>query len=293
MGATSGPFYWQEKGPATRLLRWTVPIVYLICLPFLLLSGTHWDNQIVAATLAVTGLIVLFAAPAFYGASVFARDKKWGRAQALLLTGTDPAVFLWAKIRATYWALWPSLLLVGATCYWMLSRMSGAEKEFSSVVLILCEALLLGPAAGVIIGMTFSLAARSTTLAILGLMASLLWLFGGYWILMALSLAVASFLQSPPMFSLALTFAVIALGLGESRLRRNVWTLGLILAACLWTFLYAILQCLIGSVGVRTSGESNVFLATLVGSVIIWIIVAFWCRLAYRNFEPGMKEGTQ
>ena len=288
MGATVNPFYWQEKGPATRLLRWTAPIVYLICLPFLLLSGSHWDNEIVAATLAVTGLIVLFAASAFYGASVFARDKKWGRAQALLLTGTDPAVFLWAKIRATYWALGPSLLLVGAACCWMLSRMSGAEKEFSTVVLILCEALLLGPAAGVIIGMAFSLAARSTTLAILGLMSSLLWTFVGFWVLALAEIFFRSS-RNPPFYALALILAAVAIVLAETRLRRSVWTLGLILAAYFLAFLYGTVQC----IAARISGESNVFLATIVGSVIIWIIVAFWCRLAYRNFEPGMKEGTQ
>ncbi len=290
MGPIANPFCWQEKGPATRLLRWTVPIVYLICLPFLLLSPRRWDNEIAAATLAVTGLIVLFAASAFYGTSVFARDKKWGRAQALLLTGTDPAVFLWAKIRAAYWALGPSLLLVGAACVWMLSRTSGDVKELNSLCVIVCEALLLGPAAGVIIGMAFSLAARSTTLAILGLMSSLLWTFVGFWVLALVEFIFRSS-RNPAFYALALIFAAVAIVLAETRLRRSVWTLGLILAACIWTLIYGTVQCIIGSA--RGPGEPDVFLATLVGSAITWIIVAFWCRLAYRNFEPGMKEGTQ
>ena len=284
MGATANPFCWQEKGPATRLLRWAAPIVYLICLPFLLLSGSRWDGEIVAAILAVVGLIVLFTASAFYGASVFARDKKWGRAQALLLTGRKPAVFLWAKIRAAYWALWPSLILVGVSCSWLLGQTSGGLGD-DAVGVIMCEALLLGPAAGVIIGMAFSLAAPSTTVAILGLMSSVLWAIVGD-VLITIPFA---FSRRPPFFALALILAAFAVVLAVTRLRRNVWTMGLILAACFWTVLFGAL-CWLEGPGILFP---DVFSAALVGSAITWIIVAFWTLLAVRSFEAGMKDGAK
>jgi hypothetical protein len=285
LGAAENPFYWQEKGPATRLLRWAVPIVYLICLPFLLMSRRLWDGEINAGILTVVGLIVLFAASAFYGASVFARDKKWGRAQALLLTGKKPAFFLGAKIRATYRALWFSLVLVGATCVWTLINMTGNEETQYSLGLIMCEALLLGPAAGVIIGMVFSLAASSTTLAILGLVSSVFWAIAGYGVLVTIVFAFSR--GNPQFLTLTLILAVLAVVLGATRSRRNVWILGLVLATCFWTFFFGMLA------SARNLLFGNMFPVTLVGSAITWIIVVFWCWLAFRNLEAGMMEGSK
>lgn len=160
MGAAENPLFWQEKGSATWLLRWALPVVYGLTLPFLAMSDPVTRNNYDEASifLGMEGIAVLFAASAGYGAIVFARDKKWGRAQALLLTGQKPWAFLGAKIRVVYWALIIHVLVVSVICLWAASYHSG-DRETPAIRAMLIEMAFFGPLLGVIIGMAFSLAA--------------------------------------------------------------------------------------------------------------------------------------
>jgi ABC-type transport system involved in multi-copper enzyme maturation permease subunit len=282
--AYQNPFYWQEKGPATSFLRRVVWIVYLVTLPFLLMMkparSYDYDLEFARGLLTAEGLIVLFIASAFYGATVFARDKKWGRAQALLLTGRSPLVLLRAKIAAAYWALWPSMAVVGAICLWTASDIFG-ERDATAATVMLLEMLLFGPLFGVIIGMVFSLAARSVTGAILGVLGAVPCGAAIIWILFGITP------NHPPGFGSALFFGIAAGIMILTPLRLKVWALSIVLALCFWT----VAICCIAIAETRDWDDAG--WCVFGGSVVAWIILAFWYRLAQRNFEPGMMEGAK
>ena len=237
MGAAENPLFWQEKASATWLLRWALPIVYGFTLPFLAMSDLVTRNRYDDASifLAMEGIAVLFAASAGYGATVFARDKKWGRAQALLLTGRKPWAFLGAKIRAVYWALKIYVLVVSAICLWAASYHSG-DRETPAIRAMLIEMAFFGPLAGVIIGMAFSLAARYSTSAVLGALGSVLWAIAIGWMLFG-------WLSDDPGWGSFAMCAGAAAGIMATRLRRSIWALSALLALSFWIVVIGAVNC--------------------------------------------------
>ena len=279
MGEAESPFFWQEKASATWLLRWALPIVYGLTLPFLVMSDAA-TRQVASAILAIEGIFVLFLASAVYGATVFARDKKWGRAQALLLTGKKPWAFLGAKIRAVYWALKIHVIVVSAICIWLVVVIDPPNpRDLLSITAMMLEMACFGPLAGVVIGMAFSLAARSSTSAVLGVLGSVLWAIAIGWMLFAWS-------SGDPGWGRLAVCTVAAIGIMATRLRHSTWALSALLALSFWIVV-------IGSwvfVEMPRSGPREPDGMILVGSLLAWLLAACWLRLELRCFEAGMME---
>ncbi len=291
MKTRANPFFWQEKGPRTRALGWAIWIVYGITAVVVIATGLKspfgfrfLDEDAFWAVISVEGLAVLVLASLFYGTSVFSRERSSRCAQALLLTGRRPMTFLKSKICATYWALRYSLLLVGAACVVLLfsvGRYWSWDEEEICVLAIMVQALLFGPALGVIVGMAFGLVAKSPMRAFLGVVGSAVWGVVMVWVFALVSGLFRMRVLLEPEALLGGAVAVTVVLLAGTR-NWKPWRLGLLLALNFYTVIFAIV------VAGETFGYNEALLFTLLGSGLTWLITAGWLLMSLRLFGAGM-----
>ena len=280
------PFAWQEKGAPTRLLPWILWIVYAVTLIFVLgyavkeneFDDIFFDNEFYII-MFIAGMIVLPLVSVFYGATIFARDKARRRTAPLLLTGHRAQTFLWAKVVAVYGALWTSiafLVLFGIILAHTETPLHGDETIFA---LCAAECIIFGPAICVIIGMAFSLTARSATTAIMGLLSSIVWA-----ILTAFAGGIFMMLTHWNVPEPCLLLVSISIGvLLVMPWRWSPLLCGLLLAAQFW-FVIALLASVNEAVRGRF-GESAMFVASVVAVAGFTLI---WYLMAVRMFDRAM-----
>jgi len=149
------------------------------------------------------------------------------------------------------------------------------------IVVLVVEALLLGPAVGAVVGMAFSAAARSPARAALGLIGSVVWtvLFG--WV-------IAGAVIGPTGPAAWLCTFLVPAGLLLAVTRRWVpWRLSLLLALTFLIFVAGV-----ATVAEMADGhydrDDTEWLLLAVGTVIVLVETAAWLALGLSIFEAGM-----
>jgi hypothetical protein len=299
-------FFWQEKGPATRVLSWSVLFVFGVVggvygILAVFVSAVRRDLTLgglgeLCTPAVVVGVGVMLFGSALYGARVFSREKSQHTAAALLLTGRPPETFFCAKIKALYWAHRYSFVALGlvlATLLFLPQRPPGypppgySRNEYAFFLLACVLLLLFGPGLSALVGMVFGVVSKSPQEAARALFLSLLW-FQLASVAMLLVQLLNSLLGSiaAVAFSLAAVVGVLAELLKWTR-RWTPWRMSLILALCFAAF----------SAGV-------VFVAALFDELgrVGWVFalpVAFglvagfahlWWRLGMHVFEEEMAR---
>lgn len=299
LGANEHPLAWQEKGSATRLLRWAVWAIYGVTAAVSLVVGLgtgslgFFRDASFYTMLAVEGLVVLVLGSAFYGAHTFAREKSQRTAQALLLTGRSPRDFFLAKLRALYWALRYSLVavVVAILASWYTSPARGPGGDTFQYVSML-ETALLGPAAAAIVGMVFSAAATTPRRAVGALLLSWLW-----WIVLATPLSLAWTLWAFVPFSawrvfivpLAVSTAALAALLKLTR-RWKPWRLSLLLALSFIIYSNATTAASVSISMGTAAGLANALVPFAVAHGVAAPLLLVWWRLGLRTFDAGMAQ---
>jgi len=288
------PFYWQELGPPTRALRWSVWVVYGVTAIFVLALGLKipggfdfLDEEEFWVFVAFEGLIALVLMALLYGTVVFARERLRRRSQALLLSGRRPLSFFCAKIHAAYRSLRFPMLAVGVACVVMFimlgARFWRRDPESALVLLCVLQLLLFGPAFGVILGMVFSVTARSPMRAALGLFMSVVWAIGLAWLWLgimdgALDLHWAD--EPEPCMVAALIATGVLLLITRTW---RPWRLGLLLALNFWVFI-----TILASVDNAFHGDMEGIMMTVLGSAGLWVVMILWFLMGLRLFDRGM-----
>ena len=193
------PLYWMEIGPPTRLLRWAFWLLCAVLVIILLAVAAEETfsrrsiptfRRFVQSVCYIlndeepwlifftVGIITTQLSSLFYGAAVFARERSRRTATALLLTGHRPRGFILPKILAVYRAQWLALCVLSAVGVGLfLDQFDWLDEGFWFGSLALAQTIILGPAAAVIIGVAFSVTARSPARATLGLLSTVVWAF--------------------------------------------------------------------------------------------------------------------
>lgn len=286
------PLSWMERGRPTRGLRWALWAVWGVAAAVVygaeaLSEPSSPDTSVVEflKLLSVTGLVVLAAVSAFYGAAAFAREKTRRTAEALLLTGHTPIQFYFAKVRALYRALRFSIPAVAAAtiavCVW---------NQYDRVAsLVLVELALFGPAAALLLAMAFSVAARSTFRALVGLASTAGWVAAFVGLMVTLMERYRTGDESPLVWFVIYiipTILLLAIPAG--------WTpgrLGLLLALAVMSA-FCLLAAMVDAVEYKGYYWGVVEqLLFWVGSALAWLVVAGWTVLGLWLFDEGMAGG--
>ena len=283
------PFFWQEAGAATAIVRRAPWAVYAVTGLFLTAQAVvdpnpRRDEAYVLGILVLEGLIIHIAAAAVYGAAVFAREKSRRTAEALLLTGHRPLRFFVAKVLAVYWAL-RYALLTAAMMGFILASIESMEKMEA---LLIAELLLLGPAAGVVIGMTFSVLARSPGRAVLAMLATVVWLFVLVWLL-ALCTDHLGIADDEPEIWLVGSLAVTG-GLVLVMPQWTAWRLSVLLAFLAFTAMLGMATVIV-AVQEKVYGtgyDTNEMIMLAACSGIAWVWLAVWGLIGLRVFDAGI-----
>jgi len=252
----ANPFVWQEKGPPTRILRWGPLLILAIVAVFVIavtlqygdldeLIEPEWLIGWASIAMAIVGLVTIL-----YATQVFAREKVRNTAQALILTGQSAWTFYLAKLWSVYRGLRWSLLVIAIAI--VAYAVTAEGDEVPVAVAYLVTGGLLGPLTGAVIGMAFSVAARSPWQALGVLLLSLpfAWVVG---MLVQFAVAAVTFVlrdtldaMTDFMLVYGITAAVLALlGAGGIVLlcllikRWNAWLVGLLHAVYLVTLMNA------------------------------------------------------
>ena len=209
------------------------------------------------------------------------------------MTGLSPGRFFSAKIRALYLRIWPSLIAVAlalvAVCLEehifrdFFDRHSNDERCF---LLIMVQCLIFGPGLCMIIGMAFSLAARSVTRAVIGLVMSGVWGFVLFWILM---LSVRFFWNYGNDVMLFILFGAFALPMAVLVAFSKEWKpsrLGLLLALNFWAVFIGLIAA--AENFDRILGLDDETLATIVGWALTWLSCLGWLWMGLRFFDAGL-----
>ena len=295
MKPAEDPFTWQEKGPPARLLRCGLWVVYGITAIFTVGYAYEFnrgrfdfvDDEGFLMSMAIIGIVTLVLQTCLYGASVFSREKARRTAQALLLTGASPARFFWSKVKAVYRALRYSLAAVFIVSVFALAAIGVELDDIDEVTgsALMMEALFLGPLVGAIIGMTFSVHAKTPSNAVLAFFGSGVWMIILGWLTSIFALFLWD--SSPGGF---LIIGLVATGalLAASWRRWSPWRLGCLLACSAYVF----------GTGLATIVDSLDYLfefpgVFLAGNLIAWALVGLWLRIGLGTFNVGLAgEGT-
>ncbi|MFH0964274.1 MAG: hypothetical protein V2A58_09710 [Planctomycetota bacterium] len=285
------PFSWQEKGPPTRVLRFGLWVVYAVAALFSVGYAIEFnrsrfdflDEEEFLMMMAVVGIAMLILESYLYSASVFSREKARRTAQSLLLTGTPPRRFLWAKIKALYRALRFSFAAVLLLSVFALIAVGVDLDDLDECVgaAFMMETLLLGPLVAAIIGMTFSIHAKTPSHAVLSLFASGIWMIVFGWV-SAMGASILRSASKPVVFLLAGLLATGALLLA-SRRRWSAWRLSCLLACSAYVFGLAL-----AAADYLLHYDMEALGMFIVGNVMAWALVALWLRIALRTFDDGL-----
>jgi hypothetical protein len=298
MKPEENPFFWQEKGPATRLLSWGVPLVigfYGVVTVISAISQGEYSflgERAIRALGVLIGLGVLVLGSTFFGAQVFAREKSQHTATALLLTGRAPQEVFWAKIRAAYWAHRYSfvalILLLGA---WALPPWgpSSYTENGQLVFAAACVGVLLfGPGVSAVVGMVFGVVLSSPQQVLVALFLPLvvLQVLGPF-----IAFAVLTPSDSPLGFAVIIGVILILLaGFMRWKRRCSVWTISLMLA--FWLAAFSVEIPLIASL-LHGKGAGGAVLVVLSVFLLGAGFAYFWWRLGVSAFGEGMaREST-
>lgn len=298
MQASENPLVWQEKGSATRVLRWAVWVLYGVTVTAPSVAGViigdlgFFRESYFYGILLAEGLIIINLGSVLYGARVFAREKSQRTAQALLLTGRSPKEFFLAKIRAVYWALRYSLVAVAAVTvamWYVSSRQPWSTGEEAFVYLVAIEAVLLAPALSALVGMVFSSVAKSPQQAVQALLLSLVWqwFLGGFLGMFGLLFGVIGSVLFLPLLSVIPS--VVALAVFWRAMRSwTPWRLSVLLALSflVHTNMVVSVAVLVDSV----PGASMTIFVLVVGHAVVGALALMWWRLGLRIFDAGMAE---
>jgi len=303
------PFVWQEKGGATRLVRSGVWLLYGVLALFFAGGGSYYQDfdflkeEGFYLTLLFAGLVGIILCAAAYAAAVFAREKSQRTVEALLLTGHRPARYYWAKLRALYWALRYSLLIVGlvilfwfagAYFLWESYYMRGGGYGYVGrsaeevVVLVgLLELLLVGPALAAVIGLAFSALSRTPQRSAGAIVMGGLLAIGLGFLLSAVSNAFFGWDWDPGDWLVSLII-VVAVFFALNR----TWTpfrLSLLLGLHLLLFVsgeFAVGEFMNGLGSLGDAWQIGVFI--LGTNVVVGTLVLLWLLLGLRTFDAGL-----
>jgi hypothetical protein len=298
MKPEENPFFWQERGPATRVLSWSVLVVFGVLVVFygllavfvatvrrdLTLGGLR---ELCLPALNLGLLVVLFGS-VFYGARVFSREKSQHTATALVLTGRSPREFFWAKIRALYWAhRYSFVILVLVLLAWgcALLRASNGLRNGHVAFAAAVSVLLFGPGVSALVGMVFGVVSNSPQQATR-------WLFLSLVLLQVLSPVVFLALEIgsnvPLGFALivAVIVGVLAAFLKLTR-RWTPWRMSLMLAS--W-FAVSYAEIALITFLLHGKGAGGAVLVVLSAFLLVAGFTYFWWRLGMHVFEEGMSR---
>ena len=287
LGAKENPFCWQERGEPTRMLRWALWVVYGVGAVFAVAVGLSKDFGFLAddefyVAMLLAGIGAISLAAAVYGARVFAREKSHRRAEALLLTGRSAAEMMVAKVRAAYRALWLPLVALSVLGIGLLLVEVRISANEVWVALVFAQLILLGPAAGVIIGMVFGMTARSSGHALLGLCGTVVWVMVGYLAMILVFTAMS--LDSP--IGMLLFFVLAAIAMALLVPRWSPWTLGVLLALAFYVWVVATVSVAIALD--RSLSEALIWTVCL-SSVLAWLLLGAWFWMGLRLFDQAMS----
>jgi len=284
------PFAWQELGSRTAILRWFVWVVYGITILFYVVAAIAFsdfsfvEDEDFYAFLAFGGLFALSASAAFYGTSVFAREKARRTAAPLLLTGHRPIRFIAAKIRATYRGLrWPMVgVALACVAFYIAIDVEWDDEELFAALTTTLELLLIAPAVAVIVGMTFSVVSRSIVQSFLAFMSSPLWVVAFFFVADGFDLY---WFQEEWMF---FVFLIATAGMYLTTRRWRPWKLSLFLALCFLLTLFAIIAGyeVISRPNWDYETEFNVLIVATSGFIALLALV--WLRICVRSFDSGL-----
>jgi len=308
MGARESPFYWQEKGAPTRMLRCIVWLTYGLIGGALIVSsffGTSPGKLLSDAGLYVyvagVGVCVLSIVSLMYGLTVFSREKAHNTARALILTGVSPGALFLAKIRAVFWALRYPLVGIAAPA----AAAIALDRDLApGVVALVGSGCLVWPLVCTIIGMGFGAIARSFSRAVIAVLLAPLWacVYGA--VIAVLEFALIATIRGLPGSSLwripvqaflaptlLLSVCVIeARSLFGSGRVWGVWRMSALLGfstALMFAFVwYGQFLGAVALVSCHPVVEALVFagLSVVAGSALSFL----WLGVSLRNFEDSM-----
>ena len=309
LGEAEDPFFWQEKGAPTLVLRAVVwGALAVIFLPMLgawaFLPEAAWramraDRAEFASVFAepefyftvaciIAGIMSLAAV--FYATNVFAREKGRKTLDAFMMVVNDPRKLYRAKLKAVLWALklcYPAiaaLLIVAGILEDSDFQLTGWPMA------IVLAAAVLGPPVTATIGLVFSAAAKTSGGAVAGIVLA-------PFAYQVVSIAAAIPLIFPTLIAVALggasgvflVWSVLAVGavvaVHGARWRWQVWKLTFLLA--IWLFLAGVVGSLLG-LAARV-GSWYGWLVPLAGGCLAWMVCGYyWYRFGAKIFERCM-----
>jgi len=301
------PLYWQETGPGMLLGRWAVPAMYVATLVGTIVVATlhrrvHYDiltEEEYWNVLATVGLVACTILTVLWGAQVFSREKLTRTADALVLTGIAPRVFLRQKVKAILFSQRYAFLSVGACLgmYLLTTRHVGDDEAFTAFAI--GASCVLGVVCAAVPTLVMSAAGRSPGQTVAAIFVSLPIVYA-----IALVVSLASFIvMSITQFGLGWGFgnlyvypvlsavAIVAL-LGFNK-KWTAWRLSFLLAL-------NILLCftLYQSIAYSDSGFDFSDLTEIAAFVVLWMFIALpalgWYILGLRIFDKCMRgEGAR
>ena len=280
------PFRWREKGSPTLFLKWALwlvcAIIFVIAMAFAIDRNDYnffTDDDFWAVVLAL-GVMTNMLAAGLYGALAFVSEKTHHRAAGLLLTGLPPQRFIWPKLIAGYRALLLPLLFLGIVGIGlMVNEMPLNDDEFAFS--FFCGAgILVAPALWMIVGMVFSVVAKSTAQAVLGFFGSIVWaiLFG---FLGGTIIAMTHWYRNGEAMVILPGILFIVL---LAAVRR--WTplmLGALFATCFYLWFTGMVAC------AEIVDRHEAMVAFFTGTVLAMLIMIGWYRMLLRFFENGLS----
>ena len=175
------PLYWQETGPGMFLVRWAVPAMYvsavvgtIVVAIFhrrvdydILTEEEYWN------VLAIVGLVACMILTVLWGAQIFSREKLTRTADALVLTGIPPRVFLYQKVKAILFSQRYAFLSVGVCLgiYLLTTRHAGDREKFTAFAI--GASCVLGVVCSAVPTLVMSAAGRSPGQTVAAIFVSL------------------------------------------------------------------------------------------------------------------------
>jgi len=285
----ANPFAWQEKGASTRILKYSVFVIYA-CLGIVFFAICFfYDNMDISDLhdtefyfiIAIIGAVVIAITSCFYAVRVFAREKLNRTAQLLILTGNPPIKYYVSKlkmmIRALIVPLLSVILLFGMAVY------TSSYMKFKDL-LFFTGFLLLGTLAATMIGFAFGITSRDTGHGLLWIMLTAVWT----WLLGAILIGLLYLIGMDDEDSIAFSIMIFSFIFGGILIvAHKKWTPGrmsFLLAATIGFFIS--FSMLVNSYLIQTYNQyQSMGLILFLGIPFI----LFWFICGLRVFDTCMR----
>lgn len=302
------PFTWIDKGKRSWRMRRGFLLTFgaIACATLIAVRATipgGLSHPAVYRMLALFGVVLFSFFVAIYAASVFAREKVSRTAEQLMLTGRDPSIIFFAKADLIKWCVRGHLAGIPVILIAYITSPREVPLAIIEIPALLAAAWCLPQAVGMI-GMVFSIVAKSPARALAGMLTapillvllvmltvSGVMLIGGAAVLLAIGAILAAFFLSRRVgkwnvhrLSVALASHLLLAVLIATAFSGILWA---VLAGVFW----AISILLPPALGIATIGYASIVLVACAAMAFGGLLLRYrWFALGVDLFNTYMLD---